>query len=158
LNRTGIKQLYFPDVYELSDLANAKINPVIFERYTSGGRYVFTDSITTAKVMSSYRKLITVAEMSSSLDDMVAKYGKEVLQLPMELSIKRMSTFMKLLLESMRSSDWLVPSNEPDLGEKGWAFTVTRNSIRPADRMDVNYWTHYDGVVRAIYTTQTLSR
>ena len=158
LVRTGVKQLYTPSEYELNDLAFAKINPVVFERYNGGGRYVFLDSLTTAKTQVSYRKLISVAEMSSSIDDMVAKYAKEVLQLPMEMAIKRMSDFLTFLFNGARASGWLVPSNEEALGDKGWTFTVERNQVRPADRMDVSYGLHYDGVVRAIHITQTLSR
>ncbi len=158
LNRTSVKQLYTPDAPELNDLAQAKINPVLYERYNGGGRYVFTDSLTCAKVATSYRKLISVAEMSASLDDMIVKFGKEVLQLPMEAAIKKMSDFAETTFDAARSSGWLVASNDPALGEQGYAFTVTRNAVRPADRMDISYGLHYDGVVRAIHVTQTLSR
>lgn len=158
LVRTGIKQLYTPSEYELNDLALAKINPVVYERYNGGGRYVFLDSLTTAKTMVSYRKLISVAEMSSSIDDMVAKYGKEILQLPMDIAIKRMTDYLEFLFNAARASGWLVASQEEALGDKGWAFTIERNKVRPADRMDVGYSLHYDGVVRAIFITQTLSR
>jgi hypothetical protein len=158
LARTGVKQLYTPSDPELNDLALAKINPVIYERYNGGGRYVFTDSLTCAKVSTSYRKLISVAEMSASLDDMVAKYGKEVVQLPMDPATAKMRKFLKATFDAARSSGWLVASDEPELGDNGYAFDVKRNAVRPADRMDVTYSLHYDGVVRAITVTQTLSR
>jgi urease alpha subunit len=35
--------------------------------------------------------------------------------------------------------------------------SVTRNLQRPADRMDVAYGVHYDGVNRATFITQTIS-
>lgn len=158
LARTGVRQLYTPSEFELNDLALAKINPVVWERYNGGGRYVFLDSLTTAKTQVSYRKLISVAEMSSTIDDMVAKYAKEVLQLPMDVAMKRMSDFLTYVFNGARASGWLVPSQEEALGDKGWTFTVARNQVRPADRMDVSYGLHYDGVVRAIHITQTLSR
>ncbi|ABO60605.1 hypothetical protein LA345_38960 (plasmid) [Burkholderia vietnamiensis] len=158
INRTGVVQLYTPSDVQKSDLALAKINPVILERYTGGSKYVFVDSLTAAQVTTSYRKLISVAEMSASLDDMVVKYGKECLQLPMDIAIKRMTAFLKFTLTAMRASNWLVASNDPVLGDAGWTFTVTRNAQRPADRMDVNYGTHYDGVNRATYVQQTLSQ
>lgn len=158
LNRTGIKQTYNPTEYELSDLALAKINPVIFERYNGGGKFVFTDSLTCAKVAASYRKLISVAEMSSTIDDMVSKFGKEILQLPMDIAIKRTNDFLKFTFDACRASGWLVASDDGQLGDKGYTFTITRNQVRPADRMDIAYGLHYDGVVRAIFITQTLSR
>ncbi|MEJ7808179.1 MAG: hypothetical protein WKG03_19930 [Telluria sp.] len=158
LARTGVKQMYSTADPELSDLANAKINPVIFQRYNDGGKFVFSDSITSAKVNVSYRKLISVSEMSATIDDMVAKFGREVLQLPMDAAIKRTEAFLKATFDGCRASDWFVASNDPALGEKGYTFSVKRNNVRPADRMDVTYGCHYDGVVRAIHITQTLSR
>lgn len=158
LNRTGVEQLITPSDPQMNDLALAQINPVLYERYNGGGKYVFRDSLTSAKVSTSYRKLISVAEMSSTLDDMVSKYGKEVLQLPMEIAIDKMEKFMKFTLGAMKSSGWIVASNEPELGEAGFAFTVVRNQQRPADRMDVRYGVHYDGVNRAVFIQQTISQ
>lgn len=158
LVRTSIKQISNPSDPDLNDLALAKINPVIYQRYNGGGRFVFSDSLTCAKVSTSYRKLISVAEMSASLDDMVAKFGKEVLQLPMDTAIDRTRKFLKATFDAARSSGWLVASDDATLGDQGYAFDVKRNAVRPADRMDVSYSLHYDGVVRAIFVTQTLSR
>lgn len=158
LNRTSIKQIANPTEYELNDLALAKINPVIYVRYNGGGKFVFTDSLTCAKVSTSYRKLISVAEMSATLDDMVSKFGKEILQLPMDIAIKRTNDFLKFTFDAARASGWLVASDDEQLGDKGYNFTVSRNQVRPADRMDIDYGLHYDGVVRAIFVTQTLSR
>lgn len=158
LARTGVKQTYNPADPELSDLANAKINPVIFQRYDDGGKFVFVDSLTCAKVNVSARKLISVAEMSSSIDDTVAKFGRGILQLPMESAIKKTEAFLKATFDGCRASDWFVASNEKELGEKGYTFKVRRNAQRPNDRMDITYGCHYDGVVRAIHITQTLSR
>lgn len=158
LNRTGVKQISYPSSVELSDMALAQINPVLNEVYQGGSRFVFTDALTCVKSITSYRKLISVAEMSSTLDDAVAKYGKEVLTLPMDVAMKRMTDFLTGLFESARATGWLVGSNDPALGDKGYTFNVVRNAQRPADRMDVTYGLHYDGVVRAIHITQTLSR
>ena len=79
LNRTGIRQLVRPTEQDLSDLAKSKINPVVYEVYNGGGKFVFTDSLTSAKTVVSYKKLISVAEMSSSVDLWVALYSKELL-------------------------------------------------------------------------------
>ncbi|KVN83492.1 hypothetical protein [Burkholderia ubonensis] len=157
LPRTGVKQLVTPDdITQKSDLADAGINPVLFEKYNGGGKYVFTDSLTTKKTKG-YLKLASVAEMSGSFDDMVSKYGKEALQKPMEIAIDKMEKFLESLFFGARSSGWLVASDDSALGDKGYAFTVRRNAQRPADRMDVTYGLHYDGVARAIYVTQTVS-
>lgn len=157
LPRTGVKQLVTPDdISQTSDLAAAHINPVLYEQYNSGGKYVFTDSLT-AKKTNGYLKLISVAEMSSSIDDMVVKYGKEALQNPMDIAIGKMSKFLDALFFGARSSGWLVASTDAALGDKGYTYSVVRNAERPADRMDVTYGLHYDGVARAIYVTQTIS-
>jgi hypothetical protein len=157
LNRTGVEQISTPDEFALSDLADARINPVIYQTYDEGqAGFVFSDSLTSAQT-SGYLKLISVAEMSSTLDDKIAKAGKKFMQLPMEVAISRMDKYLEKLFKGARASNWLVKSEDPVLGEKGWAYTVARNEERPADRMDVNYGTHFDGVTRAIYAQQTIS-
>ncbi|WP_175712224.1 hypothetical protein [Burkholderia ambifaria] len=157
--RTRVVPLYSPDSLEMSMLAKSQINPVLFERYNSGGKYVFLDSLSGARVANSYKKLITVAEMSSSIDDRVVKFAKEALQKPMEIAIDMVERFLQYdVFEPARSSGWLVASNEPALGNKGWAFTVERSKVKPAEDMIIKYGSHYDGVARAIYVTQTISR
>lgn len=157
LPRTGVKQLVTPDDNsEKSDLADAGINPVLYEKYNSGGKYVFTDSLTTKKT-TGYLKLQSVADMAGSIDDMISKYGKEALQKPMEIAIDKMEKFVESMFFNAKSSGWLVASDDSALGDKGYTYTVTRNAQRPADRMDVTYGLHYDGVARAVYVTQTVS-
>lgn len=158
INRIGINQTYFPKQQELSALAAAKINPAVFESYTGGGRYVFRDSLTCALVESSLKKLISVADMSTSIDDAVTRFGKDVLQLPMDVSIRRMNDFLRDLFNGAEASGWLVPSSSPDMGGKAWKFDVRPNEMRPYDRLDVSYWLRFDGVARQIFVTQTLTR
>ncbi|MBC7621245.1 MAG: hypothetical protein H7293_20050 [Candidatus Saccharibacteria bacterium] len=155
VNRTGIRQLVRPLESELSDLAALKINPVVYETYTGGGKFVYTDSLTAAKTVVSYKKLISVAEMSSSVDLAISLYSKELLQLPMSEFIKRMNAFLSRLFPDAVASKWLVPSkNLP--GNAPFSYTVGRSSARPADLALVNYWTCYDGVARQVILQQTL--
>lgn len=155
VNRTGVRQLVRPQEQDLSDLARAHINPVIFENYNGGGKYVFTDSLTSAKTVVSYKKLINVAEMSSTLDNWVTLYSKELLQLPMSEFIKRMNVFLDTLLQGAVASGWLVPSkNLP--GNVPFQFTVRKSEVRPADLVLIDYWTCYDGVARQVIVQQTL--
>lgn len=155
VNRTGVRQLVRPQEQDLSDLARAHINPVIFETYNGGGKYVFTDSLTSAKTVVSYKKLINVAEMSSSLDNWVSLYSKELLQLPMSEFIKRMNAFLDTMLNDAVASGWLVPSkNLP--GAAPFQFDVRKSEVRPADLVLINYWTCYDGVARQVIVQQTL--
>jgi len=158
VNRSGIVQTYTPNNQELNALARAKINPVIFESYTGGGRYVFRDSLTCAMVESSLKKLIAVADMSTSIDDAVTRFGKDVLQMPMKIAVKRMRDFLTALFENAQASDWIVPASDPAMGGSAWRFTVAPNEVRPYDLMDVSYWLRYDGTTRQIHVTHTLSR
>ena len=158
ISRQGIVQTYSPNNQELSALARAKINPVIFENYSGGGRYVFRDSLTSAMVDSSLKKLIAVADMSTSIDDAVTRVGKDLLQLPMKVAIKKMRDFLTTHFEQAQASDWLVPSDEPAMNGAAWRFEVQPNQQRPYELMDVRYWLRYDGTTRAIHVTQTLSR
>ncbi|MCA0214671.1 MAG: hypothetical protein LCH79_16025 [Proteobacteria bacterium] len=155
LNRTGVRQLVRPSEQDLSDLARAKINPVIFETYNGGGRYVFTDSLTSAKSVVSYKKLINVAEMSSTIDTWVTLYAKELLQLPMTEFIRRMNAFLQPLFEGAQASGWLVPSKNLE-GNAAFQFRVQKSEVRPADLVLIDYWTSYDGVARQVIVQQTL--
>lgn len=158
INRTRIRQNYQPRNQELNLLARAKINPVLFETYTGGGRYVFRDSLTCALVESSLKKLISVADMSTSIDDIVTRFGKDILQQPMAIAVKRMNDFLGDLFAQAEAAGWLVPSNDPAMGGKSFRFDVRPNAVRPYDRMDTSYWLRYDGVARQIFVTQTLNR
>jgi hypothetical protein len=77
----------------------------------------------------------------------------------MEIAIDKTEKFLKdKVFDPARSTGWLVASDEPALGNKGWAFSVQRSKVKPAEDMIVDYWLHYDGVARAIHVTQTISR
>lgn len=156
LNRSGVRQLFRPTENELSDLAKVQVNPVIFENYNGGGRFVFTDSLTSAKTRVSYKKLISVAEMSSSLDNWVTLYAKELLQLPMRQFIKRMNSFLDQMLTGAQASGWLVPAkNLP--GNVAFTFEVSPSEVRPADLVQISYFTSFDGVARQVIVQQTLT-
>ena len=154
--RTRITQMVDLTDQDLNTLAKAKINPVVFETYTGGGRYVFRDSLTCALTETSMRKLSSVADMSSSIDDAVTRFGKDITQTPMKIAVKRMADFLTSLFEGAETSGWIVPAADPEMRGKSFRFEVKPNASRPADRLDVNYWVRYDGVARQIFVTQTL--
>lgn len=158
VRRAKMVQTYTPNDQELNALARAKINPVLWETFSGGGAYVYRDQLTSALVDVSLKALISVADMSASIDDFVTRAGKDVLHLPMEIAIKRLRRTLSDLFEGAESSDWLVPSDEPDMDGKAWKFEVKANEIRPFESIDVNYWLRYDGAVRKIFVTQTLTR
>lgn len=155
LVRTGIVQVYTPTEQELSDLAKARINPVVFERYNNTSSYVFLDSLTGAKTEAD-RKLINVAEMSTQADDWVSAAAKGYLQLPMSESLKRTTDFLDALFQGLEAAKWLVPSDELD--GSAYVATVTPNAQRPKDRLDINYGLSFDGTNRVTYIQQTISK
>lgn len=155
INRKGVRQTARPTEQELSDCAKVQINPAIFEIYNGGGLYVFTDSLTAAKTVVSYKKLQSVAEMSAHMDNAVTLYAKELLQLPMKEFIKRMTAFMDTLLSAAQASDWLKPAANLPNGA-AYAFTIKPNEARPADVVNIDYFTSYDGVARQVIVQQTL--
>lgn len=155
--RTSTRQLHKPTEQQLSDLAKAQINPVIFDLYNGGGRFVATDCLTAAKTRVSYKKLIPVAEMSASLDNWVSMYAKEILLQPMSVYIKSMKTFLQNMLEGAEASGWLKPSKNLD-GNAAFAYSVVPDEVRSADVVHIYYWTSFDGVARQGYITQTLTR
>ncbi|WP_293006063.1 hypothetical protein [Nitrosomonas sp.] len=158
IRRSRMIQTYSPSNQELNALANAKINPVTWEVFSGGGLFVFRDSLTSATVKDSLRKLISTADMSSSIDDAVTRLGKDVLQLPMQIALKRLKNALTQLFEGAEASGWLVPSDDPGMDGQAWKFEVVPNEVHPYDRIDCSYWLRYDGVARQIYVTQTLTR
>jgi hypothetical protein len=155
MTRTGIVQKTFFTDQELDLLAKTRINPVMYVKYTSGGRYVFFDSLTGSKTESD-KKLIAVADMSCYVDDVVTAVSQESLQLPMQTGVKRLSDFLQGFFEAIEAAKWIKPSK--DLGNRSFVATVAPNANRPSDRLDVGYYLRYDGTVRAIYVQQTLSK
>jgi hypothetical protein len=152
-DRAGVQQIYSPTEQELSDLALAGINPVIYERYSAGGLYVWSDSLTSRKG-NTLAKLIAVAEMSTDIDDKVVRYMKGLIQYPMSVAVKKGNDFLKDLLDGADASDWLVPSAQ--LGGASFQYACQPNEARPYDRMDVRYWISFDGTVRQIDVTQEI--
>lgn len=157
VQRTSVRQIHKPNEQQLSDLAKAQINPVLFTLYNGGGRYVFTDCLTAAKTRVSYKKLISVAEMTASLDNWVAMYANEILNQPMSVYIKAMKTFLQNVLEGAEASGWLVKSKNLE-GNAAFQFEVVPDEIRSADLVHITYWTCFDGVARQVTIQQTLSR
>lgn len=158
VRRSRITQLIDLSDQELNKLAKAKINPVVHESYTGGGRYVFRDSLTCAMVEVSLKKLIAVVDMSTSIDEAVTKFGKDILQLPMTVAVKKMQDFLRDLFEGAQASGWIIPSTAQEMGGAAFKFEVKPNAARPYERMDVSYWLRYDGTLRQVFVTQTLSR
>lgn len=158
INRSAITQEYTPTNQELNALARARINPVLYEVYSVGGRYVYRDSLTMAQVSNSLRKLIGPIDMACSIDESITAAGKDALQLPMEVAIRRLSEYIENLLTGAESSGWLVPSSDPTMGGTAWRYAVTANAESPYDTIDVSYWVRYDGTARQIFATQTITR
>lgn len=154
VNRTGIKQVYTPDETALSQLADARINPVVTVHYNSGSRYVFSDSLTGAKTQSD-RKLIAVADMATQVDDWVAAQAQEYLQLPMDEAVQLTTDYLQILFEALQTARWIVPSAKLD--NRAFIGQVAPNNLRPNDRMDVSYSLSYVGTTRQIYQQQTLA-
>lgn len=158
IQRTRISQTVKLRDQDLNALARAKINPVVYETYTGGGRYVFRDSLTCAMVESSLKKLIAVADMSTSIDEAVTRAAKDNLQLPMDMAVKKTKDFLQTLFEGAAASKWIVPSSEPEMGGKAFLYDVRPNEVRPYEDMDVTYALRYDGTNRRTFVTQTLSK
>lgn len=155
LQRPLTKQIQALSEQQLSDLAEAKINPVIYTVFNGGGIFCFTDSLTCALTTLSYRKLVSVAEMSAHIDESVARYGRELLQLPQKTSIERMEAYLERLFSYALASAWLVENTEdPDIPP--YAYEVKRDPNQPVDRLLVRYWLHYDGVTRQIEIQQSI--
>lgn len=154
LGRSNVTQILNLSDQNLSDLADAKINPVIFTRFDGFSGFYYRDSLTCAATAKSYRKLVSVAEMSADLDERIARIGRGVAQLPMEQAISRMEESLEKLFGHALSSRWLVESDDESVPP--FAYEVTRSVDQPAFRMKVVYRLHYDGVARQIELQQSI--
>lgn len=158
VNRTRIVQLCTVTNQDKNKLARAKINPVIYETYTGGGRYVFFDSLTCALVDQSLRKLIAVADMSTTVDDAVTRAAKDYLQLPMDEAVSRLSKYLTDYFDGAKAAKWIVASSDPMMEGNAYRFVVQPNAAKPYDAIDVSYWVRYDGTNRQTFVTQTITR
>ena len=96
--------------------------------------------------------------MSTSIDDAVTRAGKDYLQLPMKVAVKRMQDYLNTLFTGAEASGWLVASSDPLMEGRSYKYVVKPNEARPYDAMDVLYWCRYDGTARQIFVTQTLTK
>jgi hypothetical protein len=137
-----------------SELAAGHVNLVGFESFASGGSFAFLDVLTVARTKLAYRKLTSVAEMSSYIDEQVVRFGRECLRLSMTVGIGRMEAFLERFFGYAKATGWLV--DDEANGVAAYAYTVTRSAVDPASQIHVNYWLRYDGVIRQIHVQQTI--
>lgn len=157
LPRSGITQLRTPTPNQLSALAKAKINPVILDKFSDGSRYTFRDSLTMARTLISKRKLISVAEMSAHLNQMVVRIVKDYIQKGMTVAIARSRAQIERLCQNAEASGWLVPSRDPQMAGLTFVLELKPNELHPNDWMDVRFYVSFDGVARVAIIEQTIT-
>ena len=157
IKRTGLRQPVPVSEKSLSDLARARVNPVIFDTFNDGSFCVFRDQLTLETGDTSLCRLISVIDMSTSIDDRVVRYGKSLLNsFPMAIAISKMRSYLADLFRAAETTGWLVPSTE--LNGATHRFAVVENAERPYDKMDVTYVLRYDGALRQIVVTQSIAK
>lgn len=144
---TGFSQIYEPDNLELAELAEARINPCVYEEYHNASGYVWTDSLSGTQ-KTGISKLSSATEIVIWLMHYFGRYSKSHLQKPMTERIKRQEEEMAKVLSWAEASQWLVPS--ASLGGRAYTFSVGRNERYPDDRMDWVMNIAIEGVVRQI--------
>lgn len=144
---TGFNQTYEPDNLELAKLAEARINPCVYEEYHNASGYVWTDSLSGTQ-KTGISKLSSATEIVIWLMHYFGRYSKSHLQKPMTERIKRQEEEMAKVLSWAEASQWLVPS--ASLGGMAYTFSVGRNERYPDDRMDWVMNIAIEGVVRQI--------
>lgn len=153
--RTGMAQVYDPDEQELEDLAASHINPVLYQEYSTGGKWVWLDSLT-GRMTTGGTKLIAFAEMSTFVDDLISAVTKEYLQKPMTDSVELTGRFQKTFFEAIDSANWLQPSAELD--GASWRYTTAPSEDAPLEKMFNAYELCYVGTNRVTVNQQTMVR
>jgi len=155
--RSGLRQTVALGEMDLNSLERMRINPVVFDAFSDGSFCVFRDQVTQAPVDNSLRKIISVVDMATDIDDRVTRFAKDLINsFPMSTAALRMSTFLQDLFSAAEASGWLIPSE--DMAGAAFMFSANPNGERPYDMLDVRYTLRYEGAVRQIEVTQTLSR
>ena len=157
LPRTGISQLRTQTPNQLSNLAKAKINPVILDKFSDGSRYTFRDSLSMARTLVSKKKLNSVADMSTDLNQRIVRIVKDHLQKGMTVAIARSRAQIERLLKNAEASGWLVPSRDPMMLGLPYTLELQPNEARPNDWLDVRCAVSFDGVARVAIIEQTIS-
>lgn len=152
---TGMVQIYEPDEQELEDLAACGINPVLYQEYSTGGKWVWLDSLT-GRMTTGGTKLIAYAEMSTWVDDLISATTKGFLQKPMREAIHLTSRFQEQLFEALDASNWLQPSKELD--GASWRFETKPAEDAPLEKMFNQYELCYDGTNRVTVNQQIMVR
>lgn len=147
LTGTNFTQIYQPDGVEIASLAEARINPCIYEEYHNASGYVWADSLSGTQ-KTGISKLTSAAEITIWLMDYFGRYSKSHLQKPMEVRIKKQTEEMEKVLNWAESSGWLTISKS--LGGVAYTYSVYRNERYPDDRMDWVMNLGIEGVVRQV--------
>lgn len=147
LTGTSFEQIYQPDVVEIANMAEKRINPCIYEEYHNASGYVWSDSLSgTSKTGIS--KLSSATEITIWLQDYFGRYSKSHLQKPMEERIRKQKQEIEKVLNWAEASGWLIKS--ASLGNVAYSYTVKRNERYPDERMDWVINLGIEGVVRQV--------
>ena len=133
---------------ELAQLAEAKINPCLYQEYHDTSGYVWADSLSGAN-KSGISKLESAAEIAIWFQHYFGRYAKSVLQKPMTEAMRAMEDQLQRVCEWAQASDWLVPS--ASLDGAAYGYVVRPNERYPDDEMDVTINLAINGVVRRIF-------
>lgn len=147
LTGTNFTQIYQPDVVEIADLAEARINPCIYEEYHNASGYVWSDSLSGTQ-KTGISKLSSATEITIWLQDYFGRYSKSHLQKPMEERIRKQKEELEKVLNWAEASGWLIKSTS--LGGVAYSYSVKRNERYPDDRMDWIINIGIEGVVRQV--------
>lgn len=144
---TRFKQIYQPEIVEIADLAEARINPCVYEQYHNASGYVWADSLSGTQ-KTGISKLSSVTEITIWLQDYFGRYSKSHLQKPMEERIRKQREELEKVLNWAEASGWLIKS--ASLGGVAYTYSVQRNERYPDDRMDWTINIGIEGVVRQV--------
>lgn len=154
LQRIKARQITVVKDSELSDLARAGLNPVVYES-SGGGSYQFGDSLTLVASGTSDRRLVTVGEMASQIENMLAGIAKQLIHLPMREAMEEMTYQANRLMADAEAARWLVPAES--LSGKSFVVSIEANAANPKTVMNVVIFASYDGVLRQAFLSQTIS-
>lgn len=141
----------------LNRLAEAKITPVLFERYEDGGRFVFGDLLTQyGGSKTSALRLSNAAEIITFTEDVVLQIIRRHMLRGMNRFIDSADTDCRRFLDGCVTAGLLVPAE--DLDGYPYVLSITPREDRPFDGVNVSLGRRPEGAVRAVYFNDTVNK
>lgn len=144
------------DESALNLLAEAKINPVVFERYQGGSRFIFGDVLTQYTSDNSALRLANAAEIATFTENVVIQIVRRHLLKNSDGFITSADRDCRRFLDNCVTAGLLVDAE--DLDGFPYTLSLTPREDRPFDAVEVSLARRPEGATRAVYFNSSVNK